>query len=277
MMWFSTAVLTSQIVVLYGLAAPAALRGMYRAWLARNPEWLRAHPEFAASHGPRRAVVLSLLLGAGWLALLSYDLLGDAARGQDPTGGRDWRIALLIASMLAWVALEWLVAAVEVRRIVARIPPPARRRASLAPRTLAAYARPWSVVPGLLLLLVLAALYLRAWSGDSLAAPVLAWRLICLVGGAALWGLVLRHSVHRRREAGNELPDDWVRRAEVRGCIACLYLFVLAAGWRALQDLSGIYVPGELDFFSWASLLLQAVLLGWLIRSRKTDKEDLPS
>lgn len=272
MMGFSTAVLASQIVVLYGFAAPAALRGLYAAWLARNPEWLLAHPDFAASHGPGRAVALSWLLGAGWLAMLLRGVLGDVPAAQDWTGGRDWRIALLIASMLAWVALEWLVTAVELRRIVARIPPPARRRAALVPRTLAAFASPWSIVPGLLMLAALIAAYLRGWYADAVDTPVLAWRLASLASGVLIWALVLRHSVRRRREAGDELLGDWYRRAEVRGCIACLYLFALAAGWRALQDLSGIYLPGEVDFFSWASVLLQAVLLLWLFRSRSNTR-----
>jgi hypothetical protein len=277
MMWFSNAVLASQIVVLYALAAPAALRALYAAARARNPDWLTVHPELAGRLDPRRAVALSLAACAAWLTTLG--LLAAGADAGDLTGGRDWRIALLIASMLGWIALEWLAAALLQRRVLARIPAPARRRASLSPRTLAAFAHPFIIAPGLLMLVLLAALYLRAWASGAVDTPVAVWRLLSLCGGAALWALALRHCVRRKPQA-DAWADDWQRRAEVRGCIACLYLFALAAGWRALQDLSGVYLPGELDFFSWASVLLQAVLLLWLVRShllRPTHKKVLPN
>jgi hypothetical protein len=274
--WFSDAVLASQIVVLYALAAPAALRTLYGAARARNPDWLNTHPEVSGRLDPRRAVALSLAAGAAWLAALG--LLSAGADVGDLTGGRDWRIALLIASMLGWIALEWLAAALLQRRVLAHIPSPARRRASLTPRTLGGFAHPFVIAPALLMLILLAALYLRAWTHEEVATPVLAWRLLSLCGGAALWALVLRHCVRRKAQT-DAWADDWQRRAEVRGCIACLYWFALAAGWRALQDLSGIYLPGELDFFSWASVLLQALLLLWLVRSRlrSTHKEVLPN
>jgi hypothetical protein len=95
---------------------------------------------------------------------------------------------------------------------------------------------------------------------------VLEWRLFSLAAGSLIWVLALRHTIHRKKQAVDEALGPGYRKSEVFGTVACLYLFILAAAFRALQELLGVYLLADVAFFTGASLLLQVAVLFWISR-----------
>jgi hypothetical protein len=252
----STIVTFSQIAVLYWLVTPTTLRLMYRSYLNKNRAWVEANPAFAAGRvRPAYAIGLSLAIGLGWMIFL--------ARGMRDSESASWQVWALMLPMLAWLALELAVAAVEYRRICQPIPLPDRRRAALERRSLRLHAHPAAIVPGFLMLVLLCMAYVVAYCHDLIEADLLAWRLLGIAIGCAIWCAALHHCVHRKPQPADEALGPLYRRAEVLGTIACLYLFVVAAGFRALQELCAVYLMADVGFFTAASIVLQVVLLFW--------------
>jgi len=266
--YLGPAVMYSEIAVLYWLVAPATLRLMYRSYLNKNRAWVAANPAFVASRvKPAYATGLSLAIGLGWMVVLSFGLHAGAGQSWQ------WHVWGLMLPMLVWLALELAVAGIEYRRICRAIPLPDKRRAAFERRSLRAFAHPAAITPGIVLLIALCMAYVVAYCHGLVEAGLLAWRLFSIVLGSAIWFAALRHCVHRKPQPADEALGPLYRRSEVLGTIACLYLFVVAAGFRALQELCDIYLMADVAFFTGASVVLQLVLLFWLSRVTLNSKK----
>lgn len=259
------AVMYSQIAVLYWLAAPTALRLMYRSYLDTNRAWVLANPAFGARVKPAYAIGLSIAIGLGAMIVLNAQLRAGVSASR--------QVWALILPMLLWVLFELGIAAVEYQRICKAIPLPDKRRAAFERRSLRGFVHPGAIAPGVLLLIVLCMAYVVAYCHDLIDADLLAWRLASIAIGSAIWFAALRHCVHRKPQPADEALGPLYRRAEVLGTIACLYLFVIAAGFRALQELCDSYLMADVAFFTGASIVLQLVLLCWIGRVSRRSKD----
>lgn len=257
MKYFVYAVMASQVVVLYWLAAPATFRLIYRSCLQRNPAWLEAHPEFAQRY--RQAnypFALSFLLGLGWLIALGGGIANGSLERAEPR--------TLLWPALLWLLFELAVAAIEYARIGKHIPLPDRRRAVLGRRSVGDFINPAWIWPGCAMLLAIGLVYLWAYWSGRLDTDVLVWRLASLLLGAAIWSAALRYSVRRKKQALDDALGPPYRRAEVRTVVACLYLYVLVLAYHTLQDVFAMYLDGNLLFYTVLSLILQSLALIWM-------------
>jgi hypothetical protein len=258
-LWTLYAVIFSQVVVLFGVAAPATFRLLQRSYLNKNAAWLGDHPEFVARYGQvRYPARLSYLLGALWLLFLALVIAGGQMA--------EHLTAALLAPAFCWMALEATVAAIEYRRVALKIPLPAVRRATLEPRGLRDFASPAWIFPGYALLAGIMATYTVGYSHELVDGAVFAWRMASMVVGTGLWIVTLRYCVRRKRQLVDDTFGPGYRRLEVRGTIGCLYIFAGFALLRGLQELFGIYLLTDLTFLTLGSILLQTVLLSWVAR-----------
>lgn len=255
MNYFIDAVMLSQIVVLYGLAAPRTFRMIGQACLNKNPPWLATDPALRLRYrSVRYPLVLSALVGAFWLFRAARTITG-----QQPADTGNGSILLL--PMLSWLVLELAVAAVEYQRVWKKIPQPDLRRTTFAPRNLSAFASPLWLLPAMGMILALTAGYLMAFAHEALELHILLWRMGSLVLGCAIWACALHHAIHRKKQPVDEAIGVCYRRADVRATVACLYGFVAVAGFRALQDVFAIFLMPTLAFYAVASLSLQLLAL----------------
>ncbi len=251
---FIYAVMLSQIAVLYWLAAPATIRLLYQSYLNKNPQWVAANPGFVDHAAQqRRAIALSRLLGALWLANLAYGVSG--ARSEQ------WLSLSLLLPMFVWLALELAVAGIAYRRVCQLIPLPAKRRATLERRTLAEFVHMGWILPGYVLLLAIGAGYLAAYLTERIDLTLMGWRLASLVAGTLIWTGALHYCIRRKKQPVDDALGPAYRRSEVLGTIPCLYLFALVLAVRALQDLFGVALVADVSLFAGASIVLQAAVL----------------
>jgi hypothetical protein len=108
--------------------------------------------------------------------------------------------------------------------------------------------------------------YLTALADGSIAKSLFWWRIASMIVGSLILSASLRYSVQRKRQAVDDVLGPTYRRFEVLGTIACVYLFVLAIGLLAVQDVLGIYLLTNIAFLGSASVLLQIVVLLWVSR-----------
>ena len=265
-MWPVYIIVCSQIVVLYGLAAPTSVRLLRSSYQQRNPAWLAGQPELAARLGNTRApVALCYGLATLWLLLLA-DMM--ATQGLDDK----LNYALLLPAV-CWIAVEAVIGAIDYRRVGRLIPPPARRRATLERRALGDFVHPVWLLPGLALLLGVAATYTTGYAHELIDGSVFGWRLVSLAVGAALWISTLRYCVGRKRNVVDDTLGPGYRQAEVIGTIACLYVFAGLALLKALDDVYAVEWLSSVTTLACGSVLLQVALLAWIARVGKPAPE----
>ena len=255
--WPVYLIAASQIIVLYGLAAPTSLRLVRRAYAQRNPAWLAMQPEIMARL-QRRSLPLALFYGLAtlWLAGLAYAI----ATGRID----DLLTAVLLLPALAWVVCEAAVGALDYRRIGRKIPLAARRHTTLQRRALRDFAPPAAIVPGCGLLIGIVAVYGSAYSQELIDDRLFGVRLASLLLGTGLWIGTLRYCVRRKRNVVDDTLGPAYRQAEVIGTIACLYLYAGLALLTALQDVYGWYLLDSVTLLAGGSVLIQAALLLWM-------------
>ncbi len=260
-LWFVYAVIFSQMVVLYWLAAPATFRLIYQSYLTKNSEWIANHPEFVRRYAQEKyAIWLSRLLGAVWIAIAIWGLVAAASE--------QWLIGLLLLSMLVWLVLELTVSGIEYQRVYKKIPLPKKRHASLERRMLIGLANPAWIYAGLSVLAAIGAIYVYAYCRELIDVDLLLWRLGSLIAGAVMSIAFLLYCVRRRKQEIDDALGPRFRRSETLGAIYCLYFFAIAMAVRELQDLFGISLINDVIFFAVASIVLQVfVLFGTKLRS----------
>lgn len=257
--WPVYLIAASQIIVLYGLAAPASLRLLRRAYAQRNPEWLATQPALQVRL-QRQALPLALFYGiaALWLGGLVY---------ATTTGQIDQLLPMaLLLPALGWVACEAAVGALDYRRIGSQIPLAPRRHTTLQRRTLSDFAPPASLVPGYGLLVAIAAIYSTGYGHELIDGRLFGVRLASLLVGTGLWISTLRYCVRRKRNVVDDTLGPAYRRAEVIATIVCLYVYASLALLTALQDVYQLYLLDSVTALTCGSVLLQAAMLLWIAR-----------
>jgi hypothetical protein len=85
----------SQIIVLYGMTAPTNFRLLHQTFLDKNRQWVNDNDAFAQKYtSPKYSIVLSYMIGMGWLVYLGYSALAHASEST--------LFAFLFWSLLAW-------------------------------------------------------------------------------------------------------------------------------------------------------------------------------
>ncbi|HEY5800400.1 MAG TPA: hypothetical protein VIT92_09270 [Burkholderiaceae bacterium] len=252
-----------QTVVLYVLCGPVYFRLIDDTAARRNPLWLEAHPVYAARvRVAGYAAWLSRLAGLGWLAWFVW----RAARHDLPSAA-----VLLGMPALVWVAIELLYWGQAWLRVARHIPPPNRRRASIAPRALADLIHPGWIVPALFATALAAGLYLAAFERGDLDTATLLWRAGGLLAGLALWGWTLRYYLRRKPRWADEAIGPAYRRYEIGETVACLYVFAACHLLLIAREQYGLAQWSDDVFFAFGSLVLQALaLLGPRYKRQRT-------
>lgn len=255
---YTEAIMISQVVVLYGFAAPQSFRLMRQTFLNKNPAWIAAHPQFARQQiAVRYPLVASLLIGLAWL-VDSVRFISSAEMSEPAASSR------LLWPMITWLVLEIGIGCLQYHRVWKKIPSPDKRRTTFSPRVLQAYAHPLWLLPAVVMMSGIALTYLLAYLHGELDLPVLLWRLGSLILGSTIWAAALHYAIHRKKQPLDESLGARYRRTDVRATVACLYGFAAIAGFRALQDVFAVFLIPNLVFYTFASLILQLLALFWI-------------
>ena len=263
MSWFLAAVLLSQIVVFYGIGAPAAMRQLYLGFFARNPEWASQDDRMVALQlAQKRAIGIVRLAGLAWLSYCMWWLFVGADGSE--------LIRLVLTSMLCWLILDVVIDAVERWRIGRTIPLPSRRSATFAPRTVGAFIhRAWIVV-GLIAAAAIFGAYLMARQAGMIDDDLLFARLPVVALGFGAWCAALWYAVHRKKQAIDDAIGSEYRRFDVHATVITLYVFAAAAGFFAVRDLIGVYLLPDTVFVAVVSLIVQGFVLVAVRRYRSS-------
>ncbi len=250
-LWLITAITVSQIVILYGLAAPLAMRETCELFLSRNHDWVMQNPAFRQKHGALRyATGLSWLIGAAWLARTFH-----VASGTDTSDSE--QIFLLAGPVFSWVILCVGYGCIAYFRVGRRIPLPTKRSASLERRTLRDYIHPAWVYLGYSLVTAISVLYLLAYMRDTVTADLFVARMSGLALAMTLQTSALLYCIRRKRQPIDGHIGPSYRKLEIICNIAILYLLIFIGAFRILQDVAGISLFPDLAFFVFASVLVQ--------------------
>lgn len=208
----------------------------------------------------RRAGLLRTL--GGWLGLLVPALVTGLTRARVNVGG--WELVLF----------GYLVGATLAEALVARPLPTGERRASLAPRNLAAYLPRWT--PAVRWTLVLAAGVLAGWYAAAWrpGAPqdrfggAVAGFLVC--AAVAAGSEVLLRAVIRRRQpvAGEDLlaADDAIRRSSLHALAAAsmsIQVLLLSAQLNDLGQLAQVRGGSGSTYYLGGLVLLALAVTAW--------------
>ena len=267
MNWVLAAVVLSQTVVLYWIAAPASMRQLYVGFFARNREWSGQDDRIAGlQRAQKRSIAIVRLAGVAWLAYVGRLLFVGADSSE--------LIRAALTSMLGWLILDLGIGLIEQRRIGRGIALPAKRTATFAPRTVGAFIhRAWIVV-GLLATGALCAAYLMARHAGLIDDQRLLERLTVVLLGSGAWCAALWYAVHRKKQAIDAVYGPGYRHFDIHGTVGTLYVFAAAAGFFVLRDLYGVDWLSDALFIVLASLTLQGFVLVAVRRHRSAASDD---
>lgn len=250
---FETIVFYSQLVVYHGLAIPHVARSSYRSAVERNPPWLAQHPDTLRRYPPPRlAIRLSYALAL--LLAVAYPL------GRLQTSVNTSLSVLFLSSTLAFGLHALLYHLVRIRPMVAQIPAPARRTATMQRRDLRDFVDPiWLWVAGLLNAAVVL-VFLGGYLTGEIGAELLLQRTLGLGIGLAFSAGLLRYGLRRKPRPADARFRGTYRLREVQLYVAMFYLMAFVGLFRIGTDFLDVHLFTVLSYFVANSVIVQIFL-----------------
>lgn len=225
-----------QVLLLYGIAAPQAIRLGEQAFLNRNPAWVSDHGAPSTAR-PLRRLFLFISAGAGLAQLIGLFVLAI------PPLSWSSPAEMLVIPMPVLAVLLGVYMWRGYRDIYMRIPASATRTTQLKPRRAWDFVNGWALAIAALLVVAFALRYVGAFREALLSANLLAVRggVFALAVGVVLAAMI---NVVRRRETfvaaqgGNR-----ARRLEAGLYVVVLYALIAASQYLLMADIANMPFP----------------------------------
>lgn len=225
-----------QVLLLYGLIAPQAIRVTERVFLRKNAAWVAETGAGLKAERLRRwfysaSAATALVLLAGIFAAASTNL------------SYSFPVTALIVPLMLAAPLVGGYAWVAYRSIYLRIPAAEHRKVSLTRRRLRDFVPSWTLGMGAIFAVTFALNYVSAFLRSLLPVGVLIGRAVLFLGLAIVLGVATVNAVKRREGFVAPLGGDLMRRFEVGFYLAVGYALVFAYQYLLTSDIANMPFP----------------------------------
>jgi len=244
----------TQIPIIFIYATRMYCRMYLHFALARNPDWVAAHPQFSSHFRYEKTMHLfAYFISAISLASIVYYVFLNPDPGNI--------VPMMFLPQMAWLTGLMFYSIFLYFKVTRVIPLQDQRRTVLEDKSLFAYAPRWVVVLGYTGLLLTGGVYLWALISGTIPTGLATARLagfsVILVLGTAVLLMALR----RKHSEYEPIFGTRGRKIEVRLAVALFFLGTFVGLYRILGDFFDIHLFTTGAFFVVASVAVQ----GWIL------------